>query len=86
MEARTKKDFALADELRNTIASAGYEVVDVESGFELIEKAAFITLAYARDIRPIDLEKETTVAIIVEGSLTMLSNQYAQSKAIVIAV
>lgn len=28
---------------------------------------AFITLAYARDIRPIDLEKETTVAIIVEG-------------------
>jgi hypothetical protein len=67
MEARTKKEFALADVLRNTIASAGYEVVDVENGFELIEKAAFITLAYARDIRPIDLEKETTVAIIVEG-------------------
>ncbi len=65
--ARDKKDFALADTLRNTIANAGYEVVDVAGGFELIEKAAFITLAYARDIRPIDLEKETTVAIIVEG-------------------
>ena len=65
--ARDNKDFALADTLRNTIANAGYEVVDVAGGFELIEKAAFITLAYARDIRPIDLEKETTVAIIVEG-------------------
>jgi hypothetical protein len=65
--ARENKDFALADALRNTIANAGYEVVDVASGYELIEKAAFITLAYARDIRPIDLEKETTVAIIVEG-------------------
>lgn len=67
MAARTKKEFALADVLRNTIANAGYEVVDVENGFELIEKAAFITLAYARDIRPIDLEKEVTVAIIVGG-------------------
>ena len=65
--ARDNKDFALADTLRNTIANAGYEVVDVAGGFALIEKAAFITLAYARDIRPIDLEKETTVAIIVEG-------------------
>ncbi|MBF8252329.1 MAG: hypothetical protein HW379_671 [Actinobacteria bacterium] len=67
MEARTKKEFALADVLRNSIANAGYEVVDVDNGFELIEKAAFITLAYARDIRPIDLEKEATVAMIVEG-------------------
>ena len=65
--ARDNRDFALADTLRNTIANAGYEVVDVAGGFELIKKAAFITLAYARDIRPIDLEKETTVAIIVEG-------------------
>jgi hypothetical protein len=65
--ARDNKDFALADTLRNTIANAGYEVVDVAGGFELIKKAAFITLAYARDIRSIDLEKETTVAIIVEG-------------------
>jgi hypothetical protein len=65
--ARENKDFALADALRNTIANAGFEVVDVASGYELIEKAAFITLAYARDIRPIDLEKETTVALIVEG-------------------
>jgi len=67
MAARAEKDWALADTLRTTIANSGYEVVDVADGFELIEKAAFITLAFARDIRPIDLEKETTVALIVEG-------------------
>ena len=67
MSARGAKDFALADSLRNKIAALGYEVVDVADGFELIAKAAFITLAFARDIRPIDLEKETTVGIIVDG-------------------
>ena len=67
MAARAEKNWALADTLRTTIANSGYEVVDVADGFELIEKAAFITLAFARDIRPIDLEKETTVALIVEG-------------------
>mgnify|MGYP000944123975 FL=1 len=67
MAARADKDWALADTLRTTIANSGYEVVDVADGFELIEKAAFITLAFARDIRPIDLERETTVALIVEG-------------------
>ena len=67
MAARAQKDYALAEVLRISIANAGYEVLDAAEGFELIEKAAFITLAYARDIRPKDLEKETTVAIIVEG-------------------
>lgn len=67
MVARAAKDFALADTLRNTIAQAGFEVVDIADGFELHEKTAFITLAYARDIRTIDLEKETTVALIVDG-------------------
>ena len=67
MAARAEKDWALADTLRTTIANSGYEVVDVADGFELIEKAAFITLAYARDIRPIDLDKEVTVALIVDG-------------------
>ena len=67
MDARAVKDFALADTLRDEIAKSGYEVVDVEESFELIPKAAFITLAYARDIRSIDLEIETVVAVIVEG-------------------
>ncbi|MFZ4108471.1 MAG: hypothetical protein ACOYK4_05640 [Candidatus Planktophila sp.] len=67
IQAREAKDFPLADRLRNLIAQAGYEVVDVAEGYELNEKAAFITLAFARDIRPIDLEKDVTVALIVDG-------------------
>ena len=67
IQAREAKDFSLADRLRNLIAQAGFEVVDVANGYELREKAAFITLAFARDIRPIDLEKEVSVALIVDG-------------------
>ena len=67
MAARADKNFALADTLRTSIANLGFEVIDVTGGFELVEKAAFITLAFARDIRPIDLDRETTVAIIVDG-------------------
>lgn len=67
IQAREAKDFSLADRLRNLIAQAGFEVVDVAQGYELREKAAFITLAFARDIRPIDLENEVSVALIVDG-------------------
>lgn len=67
MAARADKDFALADTLRTSIANLGFEVIDIAGGFELVEKPAFITLAFARDLRPIDLDRETTVAIIVDG-------------------
>lgn len=67
IKAREAQDFQLADRLRNLITQAGFEVVDVADGYELREKAAFITLAFARDIRPIDLEKDVTVALIVDG-------------------
>ena len=67
IQAREAKDFSLADRLRNSIAQAGFEVVDVAEGYELREKAAFITLTFARDIRPIDLGKEVSVALIVDG-------------------
>jgi hypothetical protein len=33
--ARADKNFALADQLRDQIAQAGYEIVDVVDGFEL---------------------------------------------------
>ena len=67
IQAREAKDFSLADRLRNSIAQAGFEVVDVAEGYELREKAAFITLTFARDIRPSDLGKEVSVALIVDG-------------------
>ncbi len=67
MDARAAKDFALADKYRDELLHAGYEIVDVVGGYELREKKPYITLAFARDIRPIDLESEVTVGIIVNG-------------------
>ncbi|MEY2951280.1 MAG: hypothetical protein RL622_357 [Actinomycetota bacterium] len=58
MDARAAKDFALADKYRDELLQAGYEVVDVSGGYELKPKKPYITLAYPRDIRPIDLEKD----------------------------
>ena len=67
MEARAVKDFALADKFRDELLQAGFEVVDTAEGYELREKKPYITLAYPRDIRPINLESDVTVGIIVEG-------------------
>ena len=67
MNARAAKDFALADKYRDELLRAGYEIVDVATGYELREKKPYITLPFARDIRPIDLENEVTVGIIVDG-------------------
>ena len=67
MDARAAKDFALADKYRDELLQAGFEVVDVAGGYELRPKKPYITLAYPRDIRPIDLEKDVTVGLIVDG-------------------
>ena len=55
MDARAAKDFALADKFRDELLQAGFEIVDVAGGYELRPKKPYITLAYPRDIRPIDL-------------------------------
>ena len=67
MDARAAKDFALADKYRDELLQAGYEVIDVAGGYELKPKKPYITLAYPRDIRTIDLEKDVTVGLIVDG-------------------
>jgi len=67
MEARSVKDFALADKFRDELLQAGFEVVDTAEGYELREKKPYMTLAYPRDIRPINLESDVTVGIIVDG-------------------
>ena len=67
MDARAAKDFKLADKYREDLLHAGYEVVDVAGGYELKPKKPYIILAYPRDIRPIDLENDVTVGIIVDG-------------------
>ena len=67
MDARAAKDFALADKYRDELLQAGFEVADVAGGYELKPKKPYITLAYPRDIRTIDLEKDVTVGLIVDG-------------------
>jgi hypothetical protein len=67
MDARAAKDFALADKYRDELLQSGFEVVDVAGGYELKPKKPYITLAYPRDIRTIDLEKDVTVGLIVDG-------------------
>jgi hypothetical protein len=67
MDARAAKDFALADKYRDELLQAGFEVIDVAGGYELKPKKPYITLAYPRDIRTIDLEKDVTVGLIVDG-------------------
>jgi len=66
--ARAEKNFALSDQLRDEIASLGFEVLDVATGYELRPKKRFPTYESTRDIRPINSGKyEITVAMIVEG-------------------
>ena len=67
MDARAAKDFALADKYRDELLQAGFEVVDVAGGCELKPKKPYITLAYPRDIRSIDLDNDVTVGLIVDG-------------------
>jgi len=67
MDARAAKDFTLADKYRDELLQAGFEVVDVAGGYELKPKKPYITLAYPRDIRTIDLENDVTVGLIVDG-------------------
>jgi hypothetical protein len=66
-DARAAKDYALADKYRDQLLHEGYEVIDVADGFELRPKKPYITLAFPREIRNVDLEKETTVCLIVDG-------------------
>ena len=66
--ARAEKNFALSDQLRDEIASQGFEVVDVAGGYELRPKKRFPVYESTRDIRPINSGKfEITVAMIVDG-------------------
>ena len=67
MDARAAKDFGLADKYRDELLQAGFEVVDVAGGYELKPKKPYITLAYPRDIRSIDLDNDVTVGLIVDG-------------------
>jgi len=66
--ARSERNFALSDALRDEIAAQGFEVVDVTDGYELRPKKRFPTYESTRDIRAINSGKyEITVAMIIDG-------------------
>ena len=66
--ARVAKDWARSDLLRDEIAAAGFEVIDVAGGFELKERERFPVYSSPRDIRPIVVGKsEIAVAMIIDA-------------------
>jgi hypothetical protein len=68
LEARAVKNFALSDQLRDEIAAAGFDVLDVAGGFELRERERFPVYASTRDIRHINTGKSDLVlTIIIDG-------------------
>ena len=68
LEARAVKNFALSDQLRDEIAAAGFDVLDVAGGFELRARERFPVFASTRDIRHINTGKsEIVLAMIVDG-------------------
>ena len=67
-EARADKNFALADQLRDQIAQAGYEIVDVVGGFELHEKSLVQVIADIQKLKNLPKsDRSITVAIVVNG-------------------
>lgn len=66
--ARAAKDWARSDQLRDEIAAAGFDVVDVAGGFELKERERFPVYSSPRDIRPVVVGKsEIALTMIIDG-------------------
>lgn len=65
--ARAAKDFVLADQLRDVIASAGWDVIDVGGSFELHKRTRYILAETVRLMSPVLGECEIAIAMIVSG-------------------
>ncbi len=66
--ARAAKDWARSDQLRDEIAAAGFDVVDVAGGFELKARERYPVYTSPRDIRPIVVGKsDIALTMIVDG-------------------
>lgn len=65
--ARAEKDFALADRLRDEIAEAGWDVIDVAGAFELHKRIRYIMAQTLRAIKPVLNECEIAIAMLVSG-------------------
>ena len=67
LDARAARDFAKADQLRDQIASLGFEVIDVAGGFEFRAKERFPSFASTRDLRAIKVNGDIAIAMIIDG-------------------
>jgi hypothetical protein len=67
LDARAAKDFAKADQLRDQIAALGFEVIDVAGGFEFRAKERFPTYASTRDIKPLKVNGDIAITMIIDG-------------------
>lgn len=65
-QARADKDFARADELRDAIDAAGWRVVDVPDGFELVEKPPFSVFGSLTDI-DVRVSAPLVITVIADG-------------------
>ena len=84
--ARADKNFALADQLRDQIAQAGYEIVDVVGGFELHAKSLVQVFADIQKLKNLPKsDRSVTVAIVVNGfhedAITSVNSIKAHSSA-----
>ena len=84
--ARADKNFALADQLRDQIAQAGYEIVDGVGGFELHEKSLVQVITDIQKLKNLPKsDRSITVAIVVNGfhedAITSVNSIKAHSSA-----
>jgi hypothetical protein len=84
--ARADKNFALADQLRDQIAQAGYEIVDVVGGFELHAKSLVQIFADIQKLKNLPKsDRAITVAMVVNGfhedAITSVNSIKAHSSA-----
>ena len=65
--ARAAKDFALADQLRDEIAGAGWDVIDVAGAFELHRRIRYILAETIGLMKRVLDECEIAISMIVAG-------------------
>ena len=66
-EARAAKNFVLADQLRDEIAAAGWDVIDIAGTFEVHKRIRYILVETIHSMKPVLDECEIAVAMIVSG-------------------
>ena len=65
--ARAEKNFALADRLRDEIADAGWDVIDVGDTFEMHKRIRYMVAPTIQSMKPVLNDCESAVSMIVSG-------------------